>query len=66
MAVPAVVDQLLPLLDHAQCPVVNDDNLHGNLMNGANRQLLRAHLHAPVPVDRNDQPAGMPYLRPDG
>ncbi|MNG29540.1 hypothetical protein D3C84_1149860 [compost metagenome] len=36
--------------------IVEDGDLHRDVVNGTNRKLLRAHLEAAIPVDRNNEP----------
>ncbi|MOA58944.1 hypothetical protein D3C78_1834510 [compost metagenome] len=65
MAVTILVNELLPLTNHAKHLVVDHDNLDRNVVDGADRKLLRAHLHAAVTVNRNNEPIWMCHLRTD-
>src|SRR5689334_14632007 len=49
--VPLVVEQRLPLPDHAEAAVVDDRDLDGDALQRAGGQLLVGHLEAAVPVD---------------
>src|SRR5215208_2912293 len=48
LRVAAVPEQLLPLADHAQVAVVEDEHLHRDAVLGAGGQLLRVHLDRAV------------------
>src|SRR5271165_6593041 len=51
VGVALVVEQRLPLPDHAQAAVVDDRHLDRDALDGAGGQLLVRHLEAAVPVD---------------
>src|SRR5215471_1550270 len=51
VGVPLVVEQRLPLPDHAEAAVVDDRDLDRDALQGAGGQLLVGHLEAPVAVD---------------
>src|SRR6516165_4025229 len=51
VGVPLVVEQRLPLPDHAEAAVVDDRDLDRDAFQGAGGQLLVSHLEAPVAVD---------------
>jgi len=54
MAVHVVVEQLLPLADHAQALIVDDQHLHRQLRGHQGGQFGGAHLKAAVADDRPD------------
>ena len=51
LAVALLVEELLPLPHHAEVRVVQDRDLHRDLLGGRGHQLLRGHLEAAVAVD---------------
>src|SRR6516165_8074347 len=51
VGVPLVVEQRLPLPDHAEAAVIDDRDLDRDALQGAGSQLLVGHLEAPVAVD---------------
>src|ERR1700683_3723440 len=51
VGVALVVEQRLPLPDHAEAAVVDDGDLDRDALDGAGGQLLVGHLEAPVAVD---------------
>src|SRR5215813_9064060 len=55
LGVALVVEQLLPLPDHAEEAVVEDQHLDRQALDRAGSELLRGHLEAAVAVDRHDQ-----------
>src|SRR3989440_7400043 len=65
-AVALLVDDALPLPDHAVPAVVDDDRLHGQLLDEARGQLLAVHREGAVPVDIDDLPAGVRGLHAHG
>mmetsp|Transcript_25362 Transcript_25362/g.80246 ORF Transcript_25362/g.80246 Transcript_25362/m.80246 type:complete len:278 (+) Transcript_25362:1093-1926(+) len=57
-----LVEAVLPLHDHAQVLVVEDHDLHVELVHVDRRQLLAVHHEAPVSVDVNYHRLGPPVL----
>ena len=62
LAVALVPEQLLPLADHAQVPVVHDEHLDRDLLLGAGGELLHVHLHRAVAGDADDGVVRTPHL----
>ena len=63
-AVALVPEQLLPLADHAQVAVVDDEHLDVDALGRARAQLLHVHLHRAVAGDADDGLVGQPTLAP--
>src|SRR3954447_23692272 len=66
VGVAALVEQRLPLANHAEVAVVDDRDLDGDPLDGAGDQLLVGHLEAAVTVDRPDGGLGPADLRAHG
>src|SRR5512134_816388 len=58
-------EQFLPLPDHPQRAVVEDDHLHGDAVLHRGRHLLDVHLDASVPRDVDHEPVRHRHLRAD-
>ena len=58
-----LVEQLLPLADHAEIAVVDDRHLHRQVLVHHRGQLLQRHLEAAVAADRPDQRVRLRHLR---
>src|SRR5438445_1205646 len=65
-AVTLLVDDALPLPDHAVAAVVDDDRLHRELLDEARGQLLAVHREGAVAVDVDHVPAGVRGLHAHG
>jgi hypothetical protein len=61
-----VEEQLLPLADHAEVAVVEDDDLDGQLVNGGGGQFKQGHLEAAVAGDGGDDFVWAGELSADG
>src|SRR3954447_6811644 len=66
LAVPLLVEELLPLPHHAQVGVVEDGDLDRDALRARGHQLLGRHLEAAVAVDRPHHALGLADLRADG
>src|SRR6186713_738206 len=62
----ALEEQLLPLLDHAIAVVVEDDDLHRQVIGGYSLELAEVHAHRGVAVDIDDEFFALRELRADG
>src|SRR5699024_8696717 len=62
IGVALVVEEVLPLPDHAQRTVVDDRVLDRDVVYDAGRELLIGHLEAPVAVDAPHCPVRLPDL----
>ncbi len=60
--VPLLVEQRLPLTDHAEVAVVDQRNLDRHTLDRAGREFLVGHLEAAVAVDRPDLGLGLAHL----
>jgi hypothetical protein len=63
--VPFVVEQLLPLLDHPQVVIVQDDDLDWEFILYCGRELMRGHLEAAIAINADDHPVGECHLGTD-
>ena len=61
-----VVEQLLPLADHAQIAVVHDDDLDRQAVAGDGGEFRDRHLETAIAADGEDQFVGPGELRADG
>ena len=66
LAVAALVEEVLPLLDHALEVVVEDGDFHGDVVLGDGGQFAHGHEEAGVAVDVDDDFAGAAELCADG
>src|SRR5215207_2200625 len=66
LAVALLVEELLPLPDHAEVGVVEDGDLHRDALRARGDELLRGHLEATVAVDRPHHALGLADLGADG
>ncbi len=60
------VEQFLPLTNHAEVVVVQNNNLDRQLMDRSCRQLKQRHLKTAVSTETDNQIVGTPKLRADG
>ena len=65
MRVTALVEEFLPLTHHAEPAIVDQQDLHGQLMAAHRREFGHRHLEAAVTTDRDDRALGVGELRAD-
>ena len=61
-----VIEEFLPLADHAQVTVVHDDDLDGQAIGDDGRQFGQRHLETAVARNGEDQLIGVGDLRTHG